>query len=39
MDVRLFYGDKPESRWSKCRWDPLDESIPKFWRISKFSGK
>ena len=35
MDVRLFYVFKNATMWSKCRWDPHDESIPRFWRLSK----
>jgi sodium/potassium-transporting ATPase subunit alpha len=34
IDVRLFYFSKLRSDWSKCRWDPADESIPRFWRHS-----
>ena len=33
-DVRLFYFSRAKDAWSKCRWDPMDESIPKFWRYS-----
>ena len=34
VDIRLFYIFRPRDNWSRCRWDPTDESIPKFWRIS-----
>ena len=34
MDVRLFYTYNKLSDWSQCRWEPTDESIPHFWRIS-----
>lgn len=34
LDIRLFYVHRNKETWSKCRWDPNDESIPKFWRIS-----
>ena len=39
LDLRLFYVFKHRDDWTKCRWDPNDESIPKFWRISPISGK
>jgi sodium/potassium-transporting ATPase subunit alpha len=35
MDIRLFYTFRNASMWSKCRWDPQDDSIPHFWRFSK----
>lgn len=38
MDVRLFYVFRNAGKWSKCRWNPDDEDIPKFWRHSKVSG-
>ena len=34
VDLRLFYSFRSRDQWAKCRWDPKDESIPKFWRIS-----
>lgn len=37
IDLRLFYTDLPADAWSRCRWDPNDESIPKFWRISSIT--
>jgi hypothetical protein len=33
-DMRLFYVFRGKNTWSTCRWDPLDEKWPKFWRIS-----
>lgn len=33
-DIRLFYVFRDRYSWSKCRWDPNDEDIPRFWRIS-----
>ena len=39
LDVRLFYTSKLRTSWSRCRWDPKDESIPHFWRISDVSNK
>lgn len=37
LDIRLFYVHRNRETWSKCRWDPTDISIPKFWRISNVS--
>lgn len=34
MDIRLFYALNKPSDWSRCRWDPEDESITTRWRIS-----
>jgi hypothetical protein len=34
MDLRLFFTGLTPMNWSKCRWDPTDDSIPKWWRIS-----
>jgi hypothetical protein len=39
LDVRLFYVFHNRDSWSRCRWDPSDESIPEFWRISNVTGK
>ena len=39
LDIRLFYTQRNKETWSKCRWDPNDTSIPKFWRISDVSHK
>lgn len=39
VDLRLFYTNLPRNSWSKCRWDPNDESVPKFYRISPFTEK
>ena len=37
MDIRLFYTDLKKNDWCKCRWNPADESVPKFYRISPFT--
>lgn len=37
LDLRLFYVHRNKETWSKCRWDPTDTDIPKFWRISDVS--
>lgn len=37
VDIRLFYVFRQRTEWSKCRWDPNDEDIPRFWRISDVS--
>jgi hypothetical protein len=34
VDIRLFFSFRARDSWSKCRWDPKDESIPKFWSYS-----
>ena len=40
IDIRLYYSRvRDESAWTECRWDPADESIPKFMRISHISEK
>lgn len=39
LDMRLFYVFRGRDMWSKCRWNPNDESIPKFWRISNVTDK
>ena len=39
MDTRLFYVYRNRMSWSLCRWDPTDESIPKWWRISRITEK
>ena len=39
VDARLFYTRMNRLSWTKCRWDPKDESIPSFWRISQITGK
>ena len=40
IDIRLFYSynfeRKPED-WTKCRWAPDDESLPRYYRISSVS--
>ena len=39
LDIRLFYTFRNKGTWNKCKWDPNDESIPSFWRISDVTGK
>jgi len=39
LDVRLFYATKRRGDWGRCRWDPNDDSLPKFWRISNVTEK
>lgn len=39
IDARLFYWSLSKDNFSRCRWDPADESIPRFWRISEMTGK
>merc|ERR1719198_2681609 len=48
LDIRLFYGnthsgDEEEIRtpddWTVCRFDPLDDTLPKFYRYSHISNK
>ena len=39
VDLRLFQSFRNKDEWSKCRWDPKDESIPRFWRISDVTDK
>ena len=39
VDLRLFLSFRNKDEWSKCRWDPKDESIPRFWRISDVTDK
>ena len=35
VDVRLYYAmDREPEMWTKCRWAPNDESIPKLYRYS-----
>lgn len=34
VDIRLFYVFRDRNQWSRCRWDPDDETIPRFWRYS-----
>jgi hypothetical protein len=34
FDIRLFYTGLEPSNYSQCRWNPNDNSIPKWWRIS-----
>ncbi|MFS8159383.1 MAG: HAD-IC family P-type ATPase [Candidatus Roizmanbacteria bacterium] len=37
MDVRLFLTGYRQSDYSQCRWDPTDDSVPRWWRISPLS--
>lgn len=37
FDLRLFYVFRDRNSWSRCRWDPADESWPSHWRISDVS--
>lgn len=37
IDTRLFFVHKRKEDWGRCRWDPKDESLPHFWRISNIS--
>jgi hypothetical protein len=39
LDIRLFYVFRGKDMWSKCRWEPSDESIPRFWRYSHVTGR
>jgi hypothetical protein len=39
LDIRLFYVFRGKDMWSKCRWDPADDSIPRFWRYSHVTGR
>lgn len=39
IDIRLFYTELDRNSWNKCRWDPADESVPKFYRISPYTEK
>ena len=39
MDLRLFYQFRNKDQWTKCRWDPQDESVPRFWSYSDVTGK
>ena len=34
VDLRLFYTGKNRDDWRPCRWDPSDDSIPKFYKES-----
>lgn len=40
VDIRLFYAyaeDRDATSWTKCRWDPNDDTIPSFFRLSYVS--
>jgi hypothetical protein len=39
MDFRIFFTFNQRSDWSRCRWDPTDESVPYFYRMSHLNGK
>lgn len=36
-DLRLFYTFKRRVDWSRCRWDPNDDSIPHAYRIAPYT--
>lgn len=37
LDLRLFFSYFTKVDYSRCRWDPFDESIPHHWRISPYT--
>jgi sodium/potassium-transporting ATPase subunit alpha len=44
MDIRLFYSATDEAirtpdNWTACRYDPMDSSLPKFYRYSHITDK
>ena len=40
IDIRLFYaGFRKHTDFTKCRWDPNDEDIPKYMRYSHVSDR
>lgn len=39
LDIRLFFVFRNRNTWTKCRWDPKDESIPNFWKVSNVTYK
>jgi hypothetical protein len=39
VDLRLFYNTLGKSDYSKCRWDPNDSSVPRFYRISPYTNR
>jgi hypothetical protein len=39
LDLRIFYVFRGRDNWTKCRWDPQDDSIPHFWRYSDVTYK
>ncbi len=39
LDLRIFYVHRNRDTWTQCRWNPTDESIPRFWRISHVTDK
>ena len=39
VDLRLFYAAKRlPNTWTKCRWDPMNNDYPYFYRFSAMSG-
>lgn len=34
LDLRLYYNGFTTKDYAKCRWNPNDENIPRFYRIS-----
>jgi len=39
VDIRLFYTRRTVESWSQCRWDPTDENVPRFWRVSHITDR
>ena len=40
IDIRLFYAaTRTEENWTSCRWDPNDETIPRYMRYSHISDR
>jgi Cation transporting ATPase, C-terminus len=39
LDIRLFYSFREKDSWTKCRWDPNDQNIPRFWSYSDVTKK
>lgn len=38
VDIRLYYAmSRDPSSWTKCRWDPNDDSYPKIYRYSNIT--
>lgn len=34
IDLRLFYTLYPKDAWSRCRWNPEDDNLPLYYRVS-----
>jgi sodium/potassium-transporting ATPase subunit alpha len=34
LDIRLFFVFRDKTAWTRCRWDPQDNSVPYWWRFS-----